>query len=569
VLLDRVRVKFPSCHEKDEQVKAWTKVGEELAQRAEQVRSIAEYSRLLMLLTQGDRLEDFMAALDVNQKEKAIVSKRVWDGWLRVMPDRLTAEARVELGNFASVLKTIIQAQASNVKVPGSTWAGYYQLLPKVSSYLPCWAVTALAVHKRFPFAPGSFDLLIIDEASQCDISAILPLLYRAKAVVIIGDPKQLSFISAVPAAVDADLLHTHGLSENPIWGYSVNSVYDLAVTLADSANVVQLLDHHRSHADIIGFSVQEFYSGKLRIATDYRKLMMIDPNTRAIQWIDLIGQVTRSERDGIVNEAEAQKVVKVLERLALVRNYQGSMGVVTPFRGQANRIRQIIRQKPVLDAALNRRNFMVEAAHSFQGDERDIMIFSPVVSTDTPQGALYFLSPKDMTEAVKSIDAVRAATGAHVTIIHHCGKDEAKGARGHSSLRAAIDTEIEVFRPDGETVSTVKITKQRDLPVGEAMPFSLESVTLGIDRRGKPITSCVVRHEDSIMAATHARAGRKAETTPAKLLDLLPMATTSEWQKVAKSELGVSQTVFYKVLEKIKREKLAIRGTTSGWERQ
>ena len=314
-ILGRVHVNFPSCHEENKLVKAWTKVGDELARRADQTRAIAEYSRLLMSLTHGDRLEDFMAALDVNQKEKAIVSKRVWDGWLRVMPDRLTAEARVELGNFASVLKTILQIKASGGNVPNPVWANFFQLLPKVSSYLPCWAVTALSVHKRFPFFPGTFDLLIIDEASQCDIAAILPLLYRAKAVVIIGDPKQLNFISILPAAVDADLLHTHGLSAHPIWGYSVNSVYDLAVTMADSANVVQLLDHHRSHADIIGFSVQEFYNAKLRIATDYRKLMMIDPALPAIQWIDLLGVVTRNDRDGIVNVAEAQKVVKVLER--------------------------------------------------------------------------------------------------------------------------------------------------------------------------------------------------------------------------------------------------------------
>ena len=104
---------------------------------------------------------------------------------------------------------------------------------------------------------------------------------------------------------------------------------------------------------------------------------MMIDPGLPAIQWIDLIGIVTRNDRDGIVNEAEAQKVVKVLERLVLVRDYQGSMGVVTPFRGQANRIRLLIRQNPALNAALIRRNFMAETAHGFQGDERDVMILA------------------------------------------------------------------------------------------------------------------------------------------------------------------------------------------------
>lgn len=74
---------------------------------------------------------------------------------------------------------------------------------------------------------------------------------------------------------------------------------------------------------------------------------------------------------------------------------------------------------------------------------------------------------------AVAGIDAVRAATGAHVAVIHHCGKDEARGARGHSSLRAAVDTEIEISRADGETISTVRVTKQRDMAIGDPLPFS------------------------------------------------------------------------------------------------
>ena len=84
-------------------------------------------------------------------------------------------------------------------------------------------------------------------------------------------------------------------------------------------------------------------------------------------------------------------------------------MGVVTPFRGQANRIRQLIRQQPALDAALNRRNFMVETAHCFQGDERDVMIFSPVVSANTPQGSLNFLK---RTGNVFNVAVTRARAG-------------------------------------------------------------------------------------------------------------------------------------------------------------
>ena len=149
------------------------------------------------------------------------------------------------------------------------------------------------------------------------------------------------------------------------------------------------------------------------------------------------------------------------------------------------------------------------------------------------------------MTRAVRSIDAIRAATGAHVLIVHHCGKDEARGARGHSSLRAAVDTEIEISRPDGETVSTVRVTKQRDMPIGDPMPFSLQSVTLGIDRRGKPITSCVVHHEDAIMATRAKQPGRKPLCTAEDMLRFLP-ATAKEWQARVSEETGLGRTQFF-----------------------
>jgi hypothetical protein len=154
--------------------------------------------------------------------------------------------------------------------------------------------------------------------------------------------------------------------------------------------------------------------------------------------------------------------------------------------------------------------------------------------------------SGKDMGDAVKSMDAIRAATGANVMLIHHCGKNEALGARGHSSLRAAVDTEIEISRPEGEKVSTVRVTKQRDLPAGDPMPFSLEPVTLGMNRRGKPITSCLVNHEDVSMASRPGRAGRKAKCTPEEMLALLPAENAKDWKDRVNEELGLGASQFY-----------------------
>ena len=164
--------------------------------------------------------------------------------------------------------------------------------------------------------------------------------------------------------------------------------------------------------------------------------------------------------------------------------------------------------------------------------------------------------SGEDMTATIGTIDAVRAATGAHVCVVHHCGKDEARGARGHSSLRAAVDTEIEVTRPDGETISTARVTKQRDLQIGEPMPFSLEVVTLGTDRRGKPVTSCVVKHEDVIMAAEKGKAGRKQTHYPDEILCFLPQPSTSAWQRKVHEEAGIPRAAFYRLLGQIRGSK-------------
>ncbi|MFG1361022.1 AAA family ATPase [Xanthobacter pseudotagetidis] len=95
--------------------------------------------------------------------------------------------------------------------------------------------------------------------------------------------------------------------------------------------------------------------------------------------------------------------------------------------------------------------------------------------------------SSTDMGAMVKHLDALRSATGAHVLVVHHSGKDTSKGARGHSLLRAATDTEIEIQN------NRIMVTKQRDLDRAWSSGFSLDVVELGRDADGDPVTSCVV----------------------------------------------------------------------------
>lgn len=104
--------------------------------------------------------------------------------------------------------------------------------------------------------------------------------------------------------------------------------------------------------------------------------------------------------------------------------------------------------------------------------------------------------SAADMTALIRNIDAIRHVTQAHIMLVHHTGKDAARGARGHSSLRAATDTEIEVQSEDGNRAAI--ITKQRDYQGGETFAFTLKTVQLGHDQDGDEVSSCVVEPVES-----------------------------------------------------------------------
>jgi hypothetical protein len=154
--------------------------------------------------------------------------------------------------------------------------------------------------------------------------------------------------------------------------------------------------------------------------------------------------------------------------------------------------------------------------------------------------------SGEDMGKAVKSIDAVKESTGAHVCVIHHCGKDAARGARGHSSLRAAIDTEIEITSTEGDKYRTATVVKQRDLAPRAPLCFSLDVVEVGINRRGKIITSCVVKAEDDIMANKgKGKPGPKPSYTCEMLLELLPQPSIKAWQATAKETHSMGKDSF------------------------
>ena len=316
----------------------------------------------------------------------------LWSQWVALQPSRLDAENRRQLGAYTTTLQAMLDAKGGDPKAARQIAGRYYKLFPNIVDLMPCWAVTSLSAKGKVPFERNFFDLLIVDEASQCDIASILPLLYRAKRAVVIGDPMQLKHIASLTPEKDQRLQTTHRIPESyAAWNYCVNSIFNLALSIADKNALTMLRDHHRSHADIIEFSNRFFYKGRLRVATSYDRLKSPGMGDPSVIWTECAGRVRRPANGGAVNEVEAQALVQEIRAL-IDTGYQGSIGAVTPFRAQANYIRRIVIQDQQLTDALIRAEFLVDTVHRFQGDERDVMFFSPVVSQGVLPGAINFL---------------------------------------------------------------------------------------------------------------------------------------------------------------------------------
>lgn len=351
----------------------------------EYVEALAELQKLPSLESIGKRRVDLLHKIATN-------SEVMWEYWLKLQPSRLSNEDRQMLNRYTALLKMVLETGPDG-RLSNNVYREYHSLFPKVSHLLSCWAVTSLSAKGKIPLEPGFFDLVVFDEASQCDIASAIPLLYRAKNAVVIGDPKQLSHISGLAKGQDQQLLDKFGLiGEFPHWAYSVNSLFDLAAGLVGTKDIVSLLDHHRSHSDVIEFSNSQFYENRLRVATRYDKLKRPTEKSPGIIWVDVTGNTVRPASGGALNQQEVNGLVSQLEDLVLNRGYLGSIGVVSPFRAQANAIRVEVEKNKVLSRALLDRDFLVDTVHRFQGDERDVMFFSPVVSTGTASGSLSFL---------------------------------------------------------------------------------------------------------------------------------------------------------------------------------
>ena len=242
---------------------------------------------------------------------------------------------------------------------------------------VPCWIMPHYRVYESLPPELGCFDLVIIDEASQSDLSA-LPALLRAKKVLIVGDDKQIS-----PEGVGLEeekirsLMNRFLGSQVPTYRSQMSperSIYDLfKVVFAKSS--VMLKEHFRCVGPIIEYSKREFYNHELKPLRLPKTSERLDPPL-----VDIV--VLDGFRKGDTNLAEARFIVDEIRRIvedpAMEKRTIGMVSLLADK--QALLVWEMLTEE-VGSELMARHKIACGDARTFQGKERDIIFLSMVVS--------------------------------------------------------------------------------------------------------------------------------------------------------------------------------------------
>ncbi|MFH8219657.1 AAA domain-containing protein [Streptomyces sp. NPDC018057] len=349
------------------------------------------------------------------------------------------------------------------------------------------WAVTSLSA-RRFPLSPALFDLVVVDEASQCAIPHVLPLLFRAQRALVIGDPMQLTHITQTSPHREALIRRGNGLRsewlEKHHLAYRRHSAFHAA---EHSVGGTLLLDEHfRCHPHIAELSNNFFYDGGLTVLTDIRNRPAL-AHRSAVIWTDVTGRAARPPFGGSwVNEDEIRKVRDSVRYLLEQLPPEATVGVVTPFTAQAEALRK--RLQPYDGERLR-----IGTVHTFQGGERDVMVFSLVAGEGMHPGAVEWIGGQLNLWNV----AITRARG-HLIVVGDKELWRKRGGVGTALLEAA-DRNGVPLGGGGDDVLLKRLYRTLSLAEGA-------TVTLGETVHGHPVDALV--------------SGTSATTSRAVLLD-------------------------------------------------
>jgi very-short-patch-repair endonuclease len=275
--------------------------------------------------------------------------KQALNGWVQTM-------RRIGKGTGKRVPELLAQA---------------WSLMEDCRSAVPVWIMPLARVVENFQPVRGLFDVVIIDEASQCDVMGLITL-YLGKKVIVVGDDEQVSpdaVGNTVEAAQNLINIYLQGIPNAELYDGKL-SIYDLA--MQSFGGTICLREHFRCVPEIIGFSNKLSYEGKIKPLRD----LAHNPLSPAV----IAHHVFDGQSNSKVNEREAETVASLIVAAIEQPEYEDqTFGVISLVgEDQAAAIERILRSK--LDPAeFARRKITCGNAAQFQGDERHVMFLSVV----------------------------------------------------------------------------------------------------------------------------------------------------------------------------------------------
>jgi very-short-patch-repair endonuclease len=322
--------------------------------------------------TSLDALQDEIGRLgaELHRVTAELIDTRAWAAQVR----RTDLPRRQALGGWLKTVQKI--GKGTGKRVP-RLQAEARKLMGECLTAVPVWIMPLSRVAESFDPRITRFDVLIIDEASQSDVMALLAL-YMGRQVVIVGDDEQVS-----PEAVGQNLAEVQHLIDEHLRGIpnwqlydGQFSIYDLAMTCF-GGNIC-LREHFRCVPEIIQFSNDLSYGGDIKPLRD-ASLVRVKPHVLAYR-------VDGASSADKVNEKEAITVASLLaaavEQPEYGKNEKGepvTFGVISLVGEEQARMIETLLRRYLSPVEYERRRIICGNAAQFQGDERDVMFLSVV----------------------------------------------------------------------------------------------------------------------------------------------------------------------------------------------
>lgn len=239
--------------------------------------------------------------------------------------------------------------------------------LKKFLEIFPVIATTCISAH-RLGEPQVLFDMTIMDEASQCNTAVALVPIIRGKRLMLVGDPQQLNPVILLDEASNQRLRRKYAVTDE--YDYRKNSIYKTYLACDPVSDEVLLRYHYRCNRNIIEFNNRKYYNSRLLVRSDSRE-------AEPLKYINVSDGRADYKNTSL---AEAEEIIRFA-----VLNKDKSIGVITPFVNQKHLIEKRLGEERL-------KNVSCGTVHAFQGDEKDVVLFSTAITDSTYAGTYAWL---------------------------------------------------------------------------------------------------------------------------------------------------------------------------------